>query len=622
MWLNVLTVLSCICFGFLLDVSSGNAEAMDADLMKRINHVEATVKTMVSNYHELLKTVLKDGRTIDSLIKQDQDLNQRLDTTVDKMEKLITNEESLNQTIAALQTLTSEQQRELNKEKSMSKNWSSNYSDPLLRVNREVEFLKKQNQYLERKLNTAVEKMEKLMSEKETSSYNIENLQNITSQQQLALTKAEYKAEESRISIGSSLTLLNNKLQELSNSTGIGLKNVNGNVLKENTLLRNELRKFEKRIKQRIKKKLDKIDPVCQQPKHKGPCYDFTMKHFFNTSSSKCEPFWYGGCKGNQNNFQSDEECQAACVQEGAIDLHKMRKDVIDLNTKATEIKYSTDKLMSNITLISSNQEKTDQDVTDLQAHVTNLESSTDKWLSNLTLISTKLEKTFKDVRELKTDVDGQWSSWIDTPSSVTCGVGCRLRYRECSNPYPQQGGKKCTGSRNKHVKCQQYDPCPVHGTWSVWSATTCSVTCGVGTSLRSRNCSNPYPQYGGNNCTGKSIDHVTCTQPNKCPVNGAWSVWSDNTCSVTCGVGTRSRSRSCSNPYPQYGGNKCIGIRTDHVTCTQPNKCPGHVSSTPPARAETGCVDQFPDCSSLIDYYCNSHFFIQRYCRKTCGLC
>ncbi|VDI13303.1 heparan sulfate proteoglycan 2 (perlecan) [Mytilus galloprovincialis] len=466
MWLFVFTVLSCICFGFLLDISSVNAESMDADLVKRINLVNATVKTMVSNYHELLKTVLKDGRTID--------------------------------------------------------------------------FLKKQNHYLERKLNSTMEKMEKLMSEKETSSYNIENLQNITSQQQHELNKAKNKSNESRISIEFSLTLLNNKLQELTNSTGIGLKNVNGNVLKENTLLRNELKKFKKRIKQMINKKLDKIDPVCQQPKLKGPCSDFTVKHFFNTNSSKCERFWYGGCKGNQNNFQSDEECQAACVQGGAIDLQKMTKDVIALNTK-----------------------------------VTNLESSADMSLSNLTLISSKLEKTFKDVKELKADVDGQWSRWINTPSSVTCGVGCSLRYRECSNPYPQQGGKKCTGSRNKHVKCLQYDPCPVHGTWSVWSETTCSVTCGVGTSLRTRNCSNPHPQYGGNNCTGKSIDHVTCTQPNKCPVNGAWSAWSDNTCSVTCGVGTKSRSRSCSNPHPQYGGNNCIGNDTDHVTCTQLNKCP-----------------------------------------------
>ncbi|XP_063409056.1 basement membrane-specific heparan sulfate proteoglycan core protein-like [Mytilus trossulus] len=483
MWLNVLTVLSFICFGFLLDVSSGNAESMDADLVKKINHVNDKLETMVSNYHELLKTVRDDGLKLDSLIKQNQTLNQRLNNTVDKMEKLVTNEQFLNLTIQALQTLTSEQQRAINEEKNMSKKLTSNYSDRLFNVNREVEFLKKQNRYLERTLNITVEKMEKLMSEKETSSYNIENLQNITSQQKHELKQVENKSKESTISIGFSLTLLNDELQELTNSTRIGFKNVNGKILKEKKLLRTEMQNFEKRIKQRINKKLEKIDPGCQQPLQAGSCSDYTVNYFFNTNSSKCERFWYGGCQGNQNNFKSDEECQAACVQVGAIDLQKITKDVIDLNTK-----------------------------------VFNLESSTDKSLSNLTLISSKLEKTFKDVQELKPDVDGQWSSWIDTPSSVTCGVGCRLRYRECSNPYPQQGGKKCTGSRNKHVKCQQYDPCPVHGTWSVWSETTCSVTCGVGTSLRYRNCSNPHPQYGGNNCTGKSIDHVICTHTDKCP--------------------------------------------------------------------------------------------------------
>lgn len=254
MWLNVLTVLSCICFGFLLDVSSGNAESMDADLVKRINHVNATVKTMVSNYHELLKTVLKDGRTIDSLIKQNQDLNQRLN----KIEKLITNEESLNQTIRALQTLTSEQQRELNKEKSRSKKMESNYNDRLLRVNRQVDFMKNQNHYLEQNLNNTVEKMEKLMSEEETSSQNIVALQNITSQQQRDLDKEKSKSKTSRVSVGSSLILLNNSLQELTRSTNIGFTNLNGNDLKENKLLREEMRKFEKRIKQRINKRLDK----------------------------------------------------------------------------------------------------------------------------------------------------------------------------------------------------------------------------------------------------------------------------------------------------------------------------------------------------------------------------
>ncbi|XP_052102861.1 uncharacterized protein LOC127736386 [Mytilus californianus] len=370
MWLFVFTVLSYICFGFLLDVSSGHAELMDEDLVKSIH---AELKALSSNYHNLFLTVQNDRSEIDSLIKQNQDLNQRLIKNVDKMEELITNEEFLNQTIKAFQTLTSEQQRELNKEKSMSIKLTSNNKDLLYRVNREVDFLIKQKHDLEGKINTTEEKMEKLMSEKETSSQIIETLQNITSQQQHELNKAEYKSKKSRVSVASSLTLLNNKLQELTNSTGIGFKNLNGNILKERKLLREEMRKFEKRIKRRINKKLDKI-------------------------------------------------------------------------------------------------------------------------------------------------VDGKWSRWIEKLCSVTCGVGSRLRYRQCSNPYPQHGGKNCTGNITEHVTCLQYNPCPVHGAWSVWSETICSVTCGVGTSLRSRNCSNPHPQYGGNNCTGNSIDHVTCTQPNKCP--------------------------------------------------------------------------------------------------------
>lgn len=61
----------------------------------------------------------------------------------------------------------------------------------------------------------------------------------------------------------------------------------------------------------------------------------------------------------------------------------------------------------------------------------------------------------------LKLLVDGRWSDWIEQSCSVTCGEGSRLRYRKCSNPYPQHGGKKCTGKRTDHVKCIQPIPCP-----------------------------------------------------------------------------------------------------------------------------------------------------------------
>ncbi|CAG2185423.1 NPEPPS [Mytilus edulis] len=101
------------------NVSSRKAESMDEDFVKRI---DVTVEALASNYHNLLKTVIKDRSEIDSLIKQNQDLNQRLYKAEDKIEELKTNEEFSNQTIQTLQTITLELQRELHKEKYMSKN--------------------------------------------------------------------------------------------------------------------------------------------------------------------------------------------------------------------------------------------------------------------------------------------------------------------------------------------------------------------------------------------------------------------------------------------------------------------------------------------------------------------
>lgn len=36
----------------------------------------------------------------------------------------------------------------------------------------------------------------------------------------------------------------------------------------------------------------------------------------------------------------------------------------------------------------------------------------------------------------------------------------------------------------------------------------------------------------------------------------GHWTQWSS--CSVTCGAGSASRRRTCSNPAPQNGGKAC----------------------------------------------------------------
>jgi len=51
--------------------------------------------------------------------------------------------------------------------------------------------------------------------------------------------------------------------------------------------------------------------------------------------------------------------------------------------------------------------------------------------------------------------------------------------------------------------------------------------------------------------------------------VNGDWSEWSEwEECSVTCGGGNKTRNRTCTEPEPQYGGNNCTGHDTNYTSC------------------------------------------------------
>ena len=60
------------------------------------------------------------------------------------------------------------------------------------------------------------------------------------------------------------------------------------------------------------------------------------------------------------------------------------------------------------------------------------------------------------------------------------------------------------------------------------------------------------------------------------CPVNGGWNSWGSWTsCTATCGGGTKSRSRSCTNPSPANGGKPCPGSSGDRPACNT-NGCPG----------------------------------------------
>ena len=51
--------------------------------------------------------------------------------------------------------------------------------------------------------------------------------------------------------------------------------------------------------------------------------------------------------------------------------------------------------------------------------------------------------------------------------------------------------------------------------------------------------------------------------------VDGGWAVWTNwDACSVTCGYGTQRRSRTCTNPSPEYGGLDCSGTSQETMKC------------------------------------------------------
>lgn len=51
--------------------------------------------------------------------------------------------------------------------------------------------------------------------------------------------------------------------------------------------------------------------------------------------------------------------------------------------------------------------------------------------------------------------------------------------------------------------------------------------------------------------------------------VDGGWSSWGTwNGCSVTCGGGSQTRTRTCNNPPPSGGGENCRGSSSELQSC------------------------------------------------------
>ncbi|CAH1785587.1 unnamed protein product [Owenia fusiformis] len=169
----------------------------------------------------------------------------------------------------------------------------------------------------------------------------------------------------------------------------------------------------------------------------------------------------------------------------------------------------------------------------------------------------------------------GTWAQWEQC--STTCGDGEKIRTRECSNPAPAYGGDECNATDlTERIYCKVQE-CPVNGgpgTWTAWEQ--CSTTCGDGEKIRTRECNNPAPAYGGDECNATDLTEGIYCKVQECPVNGGpgtWTTWEQ--CSTTCGDGEKIRTRECNNPAPAYGGDECNATDlTEGIYC-KVQECP-----------------------------------------------
>ncbi|XP_052083470.1 coadhesin-like [Mytilus californianus] len=171
--------------------------------------------------------------------------------------------------------------------------------------------------------------------------------------------------------------------------------------------------------------------------------------------------------------------------------------------------------------------------------------------------------------------VNGGWSDWTATSGcTVDCGGGSMSYSRTCNNPTPAHEGAHCSGSSTMSESCNTHS-CPVNGGWSDWTSwATCTLDCGGGTQSKTRTCSKPAPAHDGLVCGGDSSASQSCNT-HLCPINGGWSEWAPwNACTVTCGEGTRTKTRSCSNPAPHHGGVDCGNDDSETQSCTK-RDCP-----------------------------------------------
>lgn len=123
------------------------------------------------------------------------------------------------------------------------------------------------------------------------------------------------------------------------------------------------------------------------------------MRYAYNKDNGRCESFTYGGCRGNRNNFLTENDCMSTC------------------------------------SIVGSNPATTTRPL--------------------LSLGTVRPNKIDKDDGVPEACVMTEWSNWSEC--SVRCGLGFSERYRYVISE-PKNGGQPCPKRTVKRRRCTMTD--------------------------------------------------------------------------------------------------------------------------------------------------------------------
>ncbi|XP_068428785.1 collagen, type XXVIII, alpha 2a [Clinocottus analis] len=56
------------------------------------------------------------------------------------------------------------------------------------------------------------------------------------------------------------------------------------------------------------------LDPRCAHNLDQGTCRNYNIHWYYDKQANACAQFWYGGCGGNDNRYETESECKKTCV--------------------------------------------------------------------------------------------------------------------------------------------------------------------------------------------------------------------------------------------------------------------------------------------------------------------